>query len=143
MTIPLSETNSSRFPGLSGLSSNIRSGILWQPSLVVPFKTATKPPYLWLSSSFFCLIFIYCDRCLFIHCQSLPRRGASQVAPVVKSPPANAGNIRDMSSVPGLRRSPRGGHGNPFQYSCLENPMDRGAWWATVRRVAESQTRLK
>ena len=53
---------------------------------------------------------------------------------VVKNPPSNAGGTRDMGSVPGLGRSPGGGHGNPppLQYSCLGNPMDRGAWWATV-----------
>ena len=51
----------------------------------------------------------------------------SQVVLVVKNPPANAGDIRDMYSIPGLERSPGGGHGNPFQYSCLENPLDRGA----------------
>ena len=45
-----------------------------------------------------------------------------------------------MDSIPGLGRSPEGGHGNPFQYPCLENPMDRGAWWATVRGVAELDT---
>ena len=53
---------------------------------------------------------------------------AVHVALVVKNPPANAGNIRDSSSIPGLGRSPGGGHGNPLQYSCLENTMDRGAW---------------
>ena len=47
---------------------------------------------------------------------------------MVKNPPANAGDIRDMDSIPGLGTSPGGGHGNPLQYSCLENPMDRGAW---------------
>ena len=62
---------------------------------------------------------------------------------VVQNPPAKAGDIRDMGSVPGLGRFPGGGHGNPLQYSCLENPMDRGAWQATVRKVAKSQTRLK
>ena len=55
-----------------------------------------------------------------------------------KSPPANAGDIRDTSSIPGSGRSPGGGHGNPFQHSCLENPMDRGAWRAAVHGVAES-----
>ena len=59
---------------------------------------------------------------------------------MVKNPPANAGNIRDVGFIPGLGRSPGGGHGNPLQYSCLENPMDRGAWQATVYRVAESDT---
>ena len=52
---------------------------------------------------------------------------ASQVALVVKNPPANAGDIRDASLIPGLRRPPGGRHGNPLQYSCLQNPMDR-AW---------------
>ena len=53
--------------------------------------------------------------------------GASKVVLMVKNPPANAGDIRDMGSVPGSGRSPGGGHGNPLKYSCLENPMDRGA----------------
>ena len=52
-------------------------------------------------------------------------------------------DVRDAGLLPGLGRSPEGGHGNPVQYSCLENPMDRGAWWATVHRVAKSQTQLK
>jgi len=62
---------------------------------------------------------------------------------VVKNPPANAGDVRDMGSRPGLRRSSGEGNGNPLQYSCLENPMDRAAWWATVHSVAQSQTHLK
>ena len=62
---------------------------------------------------------------------------------VVKNPPANAGDIRYPGSVPGLGRSPGGGHGNPLWYSCLENPMDRGVCQAMVHRVAESRTRLK
>ena len=53
---------------------------------------------------------------------------------MVKNPPANAGEMRDVDSIPGLGRSPGGGHGNPFQYSCLENPMVRGVWWAIVQR---------
>ena len=60
-----------------------------------------------------------------------------------KEPPANAEDLRDAGSIPGSGRSPRGGHGNPLQCSFLENPMDRGAWWATVHGVAKSQTRLK
>ena len=64
--------------------------------------------------------------------------GASQVAPVVKNLPANTGDLREVDSVPGWGRSSGEGHGNPLQYSCLENPMDRGAWWAIVHRVAES-----
>ena len=62
---------------------------------------------------------------------------------MVKNPPVNAGDIRDTGSIPGLGKSPGGEHGNPLQYSCLENPMDRGTWWATVHGVAKSQTRLK
>ena len=65
---------------------------------------------------------------------------ASQVVLVVKNQLANAGGIRDVSSIPGLGRSPGGGHGNPLQYSCLENPMDRRAWWAMVLRVTKTQT---
>ena len=61
----------------------------------------------------------------------------------VKNSPVNAGDVRDMGSIPGLERSPGGGHSNPFQYSCLENSMDRGAWQAMVHRVAKSQTQLK
>ena len=57
---------------------------------------------------------------------------------MVKNMPASAGDIRDVGLIPGLGRSPGGGHGNPFQYSCLENPLDRGAWQATIHRVAES-----
>ena len=68
---------------------------------------------------------------------------ASQVALVVKNPPANAGDIRDEGSIPGLGRFPGGGNGNPPQYSCLENLMDRRAWRATVHGVTESWTRLK
>ena len=55
---------------------------------------------------------------------------------------ASACNARDLGSIPGLGRSPGKGNGNPLQYSCLENPMDRGAWWAAVHGVAKSQTRL-
>ena len=59
---------------------------------------------------------------------------------MVKNPPANAGDARDMGSIPGSGRSPRAGNVNPLQYSCLENSKDRGAWWAIVRGAAKSQT---
>ena len=66
---------------------------------------------------------------------------------MVKNLAANAGDadpiLRDADPIPGSGRSPRGGHGNPLQYPCLENPMDRGAWRTTVHRVAKSQTRLE
>ena len=67
---------------------------------------------------------------------------ASQGALVVKNPPANAGDARDMGLIPGSERSPGGGNGNPFQYSSLENSMGRGAWWATIHGVTKSQTGL-
>ena len=59
---------------------------------------------------------------------------------MVKNLPANAGDLRDVGSIPGSGRSPGEGNGNPLQYSCLGNPRDRGAWWATVFGVAESDT---
>ena len=68
---------------------------------------------------------------------------ASQMVLVVKNLPANAVDAGDMGSIPGLGRSPGGGKGNSLQHSCLENPKSRGAWQATVHRVAVNQTRLK
>ena len=65
------------------------------------------------------------------------------MALVVKKLPANAGDLRDVGSIPRLGRFPGGGHSNLHQYSCLKNPMDRAAWWATVCRVAKSWTKLK
>ena len=65
------------------------------------------------------------------------------MALVVKNPPANAGDIRGVGSIPGSGRSPGGRNGNPLQYSSLENPVDRGAWQATAHGVAKSRTRLK
>ena len=62
---------------------------------------------------------------------------------MVKNPPANAGDIRNEGSIPGLGRSPGERNGNPLQYSCLENPMDRGAWQATVHKISKSRTGLK
>ena len=62
---------------------------------------------------------------------------------VIKNPPAKAGALGDAGLIPGLGRSPGGGHGNPLQYSCLGNPMDREAWRATVHKAAKSRTQLK
>ena len=72
------------------------------------------------------------------------KRGAraSQMVLVVKNLLGDAGDIRNMALIPASGRFPGGGHGNPLQDSCLENPMDRGAWWATVHRLAMSQTLL-
>ena len=68
------------------------------------------------------------------------KEGTSQAVLVVKNLTANAGNVRDGGSIPGLGRSPGGGHGNALQYSCLENPTDRGVWQATIHGVARSLT---
>ena len=62
-----------------------------------------------------------------------------QIVLVVKNPPSNAGDVRDIGLIPGLGRSPGGGHAQPLWYSCLENPMDRGAWQAKVHRVTKKQ----
>ena len=79
---------------------------------------------------------------LFIHLSaiSVSGLGDSQVVLVVKNLPANAGDIKDTGSILGSGRSPGGGSGNPLQYSCLENPMDREAWHATVHGVTRSGT---
>ena len=62
---------------------------------------------------------------------------------MIKNLPADAGDVKDMGSIPGSGRFPGGGHGNPLEHSCLKNPMDRRAWWVTVHRVTKSQTGLK
>ena len=67
-------------------------------------------------------------------------KGASQMTLVVKNLPANSGHMRVVNLIPESGRSPGGGHGNPLQYDCLENPMDGGAWRATVHRVTKTQT---
>jgi len=72
-----------------------------------------------------------------------PIIGTSRAELVVENLPDSAGDAGDVGLIPGSERSPEGGHGNPLQYSCLENPMDRGAWQATVHRVAKSQTWLE
>ena len=72
-----------------------------------------------------------------------PIDNKGQAVLVVKNPPVHAGNVGDVGSIPGLGRSTGGGQVHPLQYSCLGNPMDRGAWWATVHRVAKSWTILK
>ena len=72
--------------------------------------------------------------------KSKMNKWASQVALLVKNLPANAEDIKDEGSIPGLGRYPGEGHGNPLQYSCLENSMNRGAWWAIIHRVANNQT---
>ena len=77
------------------------------------------------------------------HTHSHTHIWASQVVLVVKNLPANARNVRDVGSTPGSGKSPGGGCGNPLQYSCLENAMDRWAWWATVHGIARVRHSLK
>ena len=105
----------------------------------------------WLNHTFFNTS---CDR-IVIYVSTIPWNSAlifrmaphliwaSQVVLVVKNLPANAGDARDLGSIPGSGRSPGGGNGNPLQHSCRENSMDREAWRATVHGVSKSQTRLK
>ena len=73
-------------------------------------------------------------------CIPYRKNRASQVALVVENPSTSAGNIRGVGLISGSGGLPGGGQGNPFQYSCLKNPVDRGVRWATVHRVAKSQT---
>ena len=73
----------------------------------------------------------------------IPIKKASQVALEVNHLPANAEERRDLGLITGWGRAPGGGHGNPLQYSCLENLMEREVWWAIVHGIAKSQTRLK
>ena len=94
----------------------------------VPLCLLFKPALLW-EIAFLLFVGNLCD------CYS-------QVVPVVKKPPANARDARDAGSIPGSERSPGEGNGNPLQYSCLENSVDRGARWATVHGVAKIWTRL-
>ena len=73
-------------------------------------------------------------------CILIQQYWASQVVLVVRNPCASTGDIRDVGSIPGSGRSSGGGHGNTLSYTCLENPMDRGPWRATVHRVVKNQT---
>ena len=77
---------------------------------------------------------------ILVCCSAVHVCWASHLALIVKNLLANAGDVRDVSSIPGLGRSPGGGHSNSLQYSCLENPMVRGVWQAKAHRVSKSQT---
>ena len=89
--------------------------------------------------TFFSFVFGF----LSLLCVSSISFGASQVVLVIKNLPANARDIRDVGKILRSGRSPEGGHGNPLQYPCLDDPVDRGAWWASVHRLAKSWTLLK
>ena len=97
--------------------------------------------YLWVTgeAQHLCCIIIFKISLYLPYCSF----EASQVVLVVKNLPANAGDVRNVGSLPGLGRSSGGRHDSPLQYSCLENPMNRGAWWTIVHGVAMSQIRLK
>ena len=82
------------------------------------------------------------DLCLKIYTVHYIYVWASQVALVVNNPPGNAGDIKDTGLIPGSGRSPGEGNGKPLQYSCLENPMNRGAWQAIFHEVMKSRTQL-
>ena len=85
------------------------------------------------------MLTFYCF-CIRFLCVDRLELQASQVAPMAKNLPANAGDIRDVGSIPGSGRAAGGEHSNTLQYSCLENPMDRGSWRAEVPGVMKSQT---
>ena len=131
---------------LKALEKNVFHAFLWDsgvasrpwPALAISASTVTGPSFFCesVSSQGFSSLCVYL--CLSVSLSSYNR--ASQAALVVKNPPAHAGDIRDVGSVAGLGRSPGGGHGNPLQCSCLQSPMDRGAWQATIHSVAMSQT---
>ena len=92
--------------------------------------------YLWLAELYLVQSFIWLIYWVFLGVWGFPRGS------VVKNPPTNARVTGDVGSIPGSGRSPGAGNGNPLQYSCLENLMDRGTWWASVHLVAKNQTRL-
>ena len=125
---------------LSGHHNNVEPALLFEKNGMI--KTGTLGvqwyDFRWLESQELGLrgwkLFHWCRNDIFVWWQ---------VVLGVKNLPANAGDIRDASTIPGSGRSPGGGHGNPLQYSCLESPMDRGAWEATVHRVTKSWTWLK
>ena len=104
-----------------------------------PLQVPQSNCFIALEVAFFIPFFFFCLKLYALLCYL----GASQVGLVVKNLPANARDVRDTASIPGWERSPGGGKGSPLQYSCLENPMDRGAWRATVHGVTKSRTRLK
>ena len=109
----------------------------WQLGLVICIR------YCWCSAAFLQALMNIPRGNIISDWEHWPAAWASQVVLVVKNLPANAGDKRDVGSIPGSGRSPGGGHGNSLQYSCLENPMDRGAWRDTIHRVAKSRTWLK
>ena len=93
-------------------------------------------------TSFLC-VYAGLSHCTFFHLMISLCLVSLPSGTVVKNPPANAGDPGDIGLIPGSGRAPEGGSSNPLQYSCLGNPVDRGAWWATVHGVERSQTQLR
>ena len=127
-----------------GPSAHINSTLSWigkYPRCEKDASTGVAPRALHLGpgSSLWCWSLSHIHIFLIFHCGSR----ASPIALLVKNPLVNSGDEKDTGSIFGSGRSPGEGHCNPLQNSCLEDPMDRGAWWATVHRVAKSWTRLK
>jgi len=121
---------------------------MYIPHLVCPFTCWWTPGV--FSPFGYCKLHCHTNICLskgfpflWVYTQRWNSWVASQLVLVVKNLPANAGELGDVDFSPGSGRSHGEGHGNPLQYSCLENPMDRGAWQATVHRIAKSWTQLK
>ena len=141
MTLPLSSCGTPRISqDMLRLHYIIAGFVSW-------LWTRLKAPWEWWSGFIYppeskprCLHRTHTRNCL---CNKVLPLGASRVALVVNHPPSNAGDARDMGSISGWGRSLGGGHVTLLQDSCLENPMDRGAWWATVHRVAKSGTQQK
>ena len=125
-------------------SSWLISHDLFSSLLIIPSALSLLVPCAFLLCVRFCLLFTcLAIDCLFLRAYTASLRRSKQLywgfpgGSVIKNPPASAGDTGDMGLIPGLERSPGEKHDNPLQYSCLENPMDRGAWRATVHRVTK------
>ena len=139
------------FLWILGVCVHGSGGCYWTPVVMISSQVSrVSAVFSWLCRFFTaaglsssCVTRGLLSSCRFLIVVASVVAGASQVTLVVKNLPAKAGDIRDWGLVPRLGRSPGGGNGNPLQYSCLENPIDRGTWRATVHGVTKSWTRLK
>ena len=136
---PWGHEESDRTKQLSTAQPNTEGNQFWYIMYILCI--CLKPAYFkWVWRS---LDLISSSLNIFLMAKVLTSLGALQVAWVVKNLPANTGDVKDAGLILGSGRCSGGGHGNPLQYSCLENPMDRGAWQAMGHRVVKSQTQLK
>ena len=113
------------YPALSRSTSTVFHHILATSCLSVTFGSSQDTVHFFFNHYYICYNALWSGNFAVTISKIL---GASQVTLMEMNPPTNAGGVNDVGSIPGLRRSPGEGHGHPFQYSCLENPMDRGAW---------------